>query len=669
MMEAAVQQKAKTEVRRPRNSDMDVTRRNSLFLQCFIYCYIERRSAFPLDADGYTLHVARKGRRMEYSGPADGDGNGPDQGRGSDSSEPGRAEIEATLERILASRILASSPRQQALLRHIVIETLEGRGDRLKEFSLAIDVFGRSSTFDPRVDSIVRVQASRLRSQLGDYYGKKGVAEAVRIEIPAGGYIATFSRITPDTKRAASVARAPADETAGEPPIPRPLPEPVKADNPLASFAAGKPWLLPALLGVASLILVLLILAVATMGTQRTADSDVRVVRPSGPTIFVTQYQLIDGPDFAKILRNGLQFELIDSLSRFPELAVLGIDTVYGSSTDKARKNPYGADFILTGSVQASASEVKVTSQLVRETNNTVLWSRVDTAPITDASGILDVQSKIAGAVAGQLGQPYGVIQERLKEELSETRAVSLDDYLCVLSAYDYSRAKTREKHAKVRACLEDVVKHSPTYSPAWAKLSWMYGDEVRFGFNPLIADPPPFERAREAAEKAVNANGSSAMAHQYYALALLALGSDRGARAEIEDALRLNPNNSEILADAAQILSQLGDLERARELAERAITINPGHPAWYHGPLAIYHILKGNKAEALRAAQEAATDGSPLAGFLLAAALRLNGDSARANQALESLYATHPEARDNRDELLKRLRLPDKLVKLVFGT
>ena len=124
---------------------------------------------------------------MDFSGPADGDGNGPDQGGGIDSGVPGRAEIDATLERILASRILAASPRQQALLRHIIIETLEGRGDRLKEFSLAVDVFGRSSAFDPRVDSIVRVQASRLRSQLTDYYAKEGAAETVRVEIPAGG--------------------------------------------------------------------------------------------------------------------------------------------------------------------------------------------------------------------------------------------------------------------------------------------------------------------------------------------------------------------------------------------------------------------------------------------------------------------------------------------------
>lgn len=585
-----------------------------------------------------------------------------------ESEAPTRAEIIATLNRILASRVLSSSPRQQALLRHIVTETLEGRGDRLKEFSLAVDVFGRPTTFDPRTDSIVRVQASRLRSQLADFYAREGAAQTVRIEIPAGSYQATFSRVTLQSKGVKSAPRPAPDVATGEPPLETPTATPDRPGWNVASLAHGRPWLLPLILGVASLALLVLILVVGTLGPNRTADGDVRPVRALGPTIYVTQYKLIDGPPLATSLRNGLQYELIDSLSRFPELSVLGIETVYGATTDAARGNPHGADFILTGSVQATASEVKVTSQLVRADSNTVAWSRVDTAPINDASGILDVQSNIAGAVAGQLGQPYGVIQERLKEDISETRAVSLDDYLCVLEAYEYSRVKTLAKHEEVRACLEQVTEHSPSYSPAWAKLSWMYGDEVRFGFNPRTGDRPPFERARDAAERAVSINASSAMAHQYLALALFALAEDREARNEIEEALRLNPNNSEILADAAQILVQLGDLERARALAEKAITINPGHPPWYHGPLAIYHILKGNKEEALRAAQEAASDGSPMAAFMLAAALRLNGDNAKADQALQSVYATHPEARDNQAELLKRLRFPAKMEKMIFG-
>ena len=432
------------------------------------------------------------GRRMDFSRP-DGEGRaGQDSTGGTDSTAPGRVEIEAALERILASKAFASAPRQQALLRHIVIETIEGRGDRLKEFSLAVDVFGRSSTFDPRLDSIVRVQASRLRSHLAEYFAGDGAAETVRIEVPAGGYVAAFTRPVPGAPAPASpkatTPRPIEDETLSEPPLEK-LPQP-KPKRTLPGSLAGKPWLLPLLLGAASITLALLVFV--AVSNQRPAANQPTIVRPAGPSIFVAQYQLISGPDYATILRDGLQFELIDSLSRFPELSVLGIDTVYGSSTDKAQSSPFGADFILTGSVQASTSEVIVTSQLIRTSSNQVVWSRRDTAALTDAADLLKVQSTIAGDVAGQLGQPYGVIQERLKEDISENRAVSMEDYLCVLQAYDYSRHKSAEQHAAVRACLEQVTEHSPGYSPAWAKLSWMYGDEERFGFNPgpMAAQP-----------------------------------------------------------------------------------------------------------------------------------------------------------------------------------
>jgi len=602
---------------------------------------------------------------MDFSRPTGGAGDGGDSTSGTESGPPGRLDIEAALERILASRAFATAPRQQALLRHIVIETLEGRGDRLKEFSIAVDVFGRSPNFDPRVDSIVRVQASRLRSQLADYYDKDGLAERVRIEVPPGGYLGVFSRVDPSSR----IARLPTASAGAVPPSElHPVEEPPEARGIMGAvrrFFRKHGWLLPAMGGAGGFAIVA---AIASYFGGPAGGRDPAIALPAGPTIFVAQYQLIPGPDYAATLRDGLQFELIDSLSRFPELSVLGIDTVYGSSSETARRNSYGADFILTGSVQATGNEIKVTSQLVRTSDNRFVWSEIETANVADASGMLEVQSRIAGDVATQLGQPYGVIQERLKEDLSESRAVSMDDYLCVMKSYDYSRVKSEAKHAEVRACLEEVVKHSPTYSPAWAKLSWVYGDEARYAFNQRADAAPPFVRAREAAEMAVAANPSSAMGHQYLALAKFALGDDAGCRASIETALRLNPNNSEILADAAMILVTLDGSDRGRDMAEKAIAINPGHPAWYYASLAIYHILKGNKAEALKAAEEGAPDGSPMGGYMLAAALRLNGNDAMANQALASLYATFPEVVGHEQEAFRRMRMPDRIVRLALG-
>ncbi len=97
--------------------------------------------------------------------------------------------------------------------------------------------------------------------------------------------------------------------------------------------------------------------------------------------------------------------------------------------------------------------------------------------------------------------------------------------------------------------------------------------------------------------------------------------------------ALRLNPNDPEILADAAHMPMLRDGSERALELAEKAIGMNPGHPPWCCGPLANYDLLKG--------------DGQ---------------------KALESIYATYPDAHTRKHEIVESQRLPPKIVALVFG-
>ena len=101
-------------------------------------------------------------------------------------SAPSPAEVEAHLDRVLASTIFQRSERIKRLLSFLVLETLLGRGDRLNEYSIASEVFNRGGSFDPAHDTIVRVEARRLRQKLAEFYEGPGADSPVRIEVARG---------------------------------------------------------------------------------------------------------------------------------------------------------------------------------------------------------------------------------------------------------------------------------------------------------------------------------------------------------------------------------------------------------------------------------------------------------------------------------------------------
>src|SRR5215471_10298924 len=98
----------------------------------------------------------------------------------------------AQLNRILASKAFRQADRLKRFLSFVVGETLSGRSDRLKEFAVGVEVFGKDNSFDPRNDPIVRVQARRLRAQLARYYNEEGQDDDLVIELPKGGYAPIF---------------------------------------------------------------------------------------------------------------------------------------------------------------------------------------------------------------------------------------------------------------------------------------------------------------------------------------------------------------------------------------------------------------------------------------------------------------------------------------------
>jgi len=101
--------------------------------------------------------------------------------------------VEAQLDRIMTSSGFCHAPRLQRFLSYVVGEYLAGRTDRLKGYTIGLEVFDKSDNFDPQSDTIVRVQARALRQKLEHYYTHDGAADPVVITIPKGTYEPEFA--------------------------------------------------------------------------------------------------------------------------------------------------------------------------------------------------------------------------------------------------------------------------------------------------------------------------------------------------------------------------------------------------------------------------------------------------------------------------------------------
>lgn len=104
-----------------------------------------------------------------------------------------REELDAELERVLASKYFTRAPKLARLLQYLCQKYFAGESQQIKEYSIAVEVFGRNANFDQDSDSIVRVEANRLRRQLAEYYAEEGSTHALHLRIPVGQYVPEFA--------------------------------------------------------------------------------------------------------------------------------------------------------------------------------------------------------------------------------------------------------------------------------------------------------------------------------------------------------------------------------------------------------------------------------------------------------------------------------------------
>jgi adenylate cyclase len=518
--------------------------------------------------------------------------------------------VRAQLERIMASPEFVSGKKLGQFLSYVVVQTLNGQPDKLTQYAIAVEALGYGKAFDPTTIPNVRVLARRLRRALERYYRNHGTADPIRIEIPKGGYAPVFITNHDIHQDAES------------------------AFEPICSMPA---------------------------------TIEPKVALPDGPSIAILQFEYLGNQSENAFLASGITEEIVIAMTRFPEFLVIGplnrdiIHQMHLSTPDIGQK--YNARFLLDGTIRFRGQSLRILAKLTDTLSGYQLWGQALDYDI-ETNSVDQLENEIVGRIVAEIADNFGVIPRTLAEEVLSHHDESLSDYEGVLRFHHYNRTLTEKSMTEAIEALEKVVQRAPKNDLAIALLADLVGVPYYTGY---IDDMTSLERAEKLARKAIALNPNSQQAH--YAMAQIHYQRFHRAPCllEIEQVLKLNPNNANYLAISALFLMGLGQWERSLALMRKAMRLNPHHPGWYHVVPFFYHYYQGEYETALFDAKGFNTPDYFWDPLTRAAVLGQLDHQAEAKKAGGELLALVPDFERRGRSLIQRMVYADEQVDMLL--
>jgi serine/threonine-protein kinase len=399
------------------------------------------------------------------------------------------APVREQLERILASSTFKQVDRLKRFLSFIVLESIGGRGNELKEYVIGVHVFGKEPSFDPRTDPIVRVQARRLRAKLVRYYQEDGRSDEVIIDLPKGGYAPVF------TPRERSVV----------------------------------------------------------------AKRSIAATLVSRNTVSVLPFVNHGGGQELEYFCLGVREEIVHNLAKFPNLRVLALEDV---------ANRGDAAMIVSGSVRASGTRLRIAAQLIDAASRCYLWSESIDAESTDLFG---AQERVARAIVQRLQPEFAEGPRPSGRRPTENLAAH---NLYLQGRYHLSQ-RSEEGLLKALEFFGKALAEDAQYAPAHSGLADAYGLCNHYG---VMGPSEVWTKAASSAATAVMLDDNSGEAHTSLAHVKSTQDWDwPGSEREFRRAISLNPRNPTAHHwYATSCLAPMGRLDEALDEMLVAESLDP---------------------------------------------------------------------------------------------
>ncbi|MDW9476449.1 hypothetical protein [Sinorhizobium meliloti] len=557
---------------------------------------------------------------------------------------PTDVEVLAQLDRILFSTEFDAPERARKFLAFVVGETIAGRADRIKAYSIATEVFGRDSSFDAQTDPAVRIEAARIRRALERYYLVEGHNDPLVINMPKGAYVPRFERhvkmhTEPGPGLLVGVRR---NSTVG---------------------SSRQPWAWAAIAALAFALGSLATNALLRSVTPAESIEDMAGFRPNIPVLAVMPFEDLSGTPHSAMITRGLTDEVIDAIARFKEITVVTREKLDGS--------PEQADapaYALEGRVRLDGEKLRLAIRLVQRSDGSVVWANnYDESLATHK--IIELQERAAAAVATAVAQPYGVVFQANAMQFTRSVPDDWEAYACTLAYYGYRSSLNPQTHAPVQECLQQATRQFPNYATAWALLSMTYIDELRFQYRPEPSSAVSLGHAVEAATRAVELDPQDVRALQAEMLGLFFRGEVDAALAVGARAFAINPNDTELAGEYGFRRALSGQWRSGCDLVSQTAERNPGPVGYFEAALAICSYIEGDYLAAERWARLADLRANPIYRVVLLAILGKLGKEEQAQEEQNWLETNVPGFLENiRKEIALRIRRPEDQQHFIEG-
>ncbi|HEX9742907.1 MAG TPA: adenylate/guanylate cyclase domain-containing protein [Nitrospiraceae bacterium] len=370
-------------------------------------------------------------------------------------------------------------------------------------------------------------------------------------------------------------------------------------------------------------------------------DSGATVNRPSEPktsrkpTIAVLPFDNMSGDPEQDYFADGITEDIITELSRFRSLVVIARNSTFiykGRSVNVGQVGrELGANYVLEGSVRRRGNHLRVSAQLVEARVGNHLWADRYDGRLEDVFSLQDeVTQKIVSTLAIHLEDA-----ERVRSIRSDPE--NLSAYECCLRGKCLFYKGSKDELLQARLLFEKAIELDPGYAAAYVELGETYFVEAMSAWTP--SREAATEKVQELARTAMRLDPHESRAHLALAWAHYAINSDFDlAVTQIDEALRLNPNDFDNYCFKGWLSTCLGELEEAVACSNEAFRRSPHVPDDCLMARIAAEYLSGNYYDAVMAFDRMLWPNANACAWVSAAYAQL-GRPEEAGEKLEDFY------------------------------